>query len=414
MKAKFTERRYRLVLTFVTSLFLMWAVAITMGDILNKHFQNVLNISKSTSGLVQLSIFGAYAVMGIPAGLFMKKYGYKKGVLLGLILYALGAFLFIPASQNESFNFFRVALFILAAGLATLETVAHPFVAALGDERTSDQRVNFAQSFNGLGAIIGPLLGGYFIFGSEDSGLDSVQTLYGGISVVILVVAIVFSFIKVPPIKDPHAEEATGQNAANDLNSEVIVGAPLYKQRHFIFAVIAQFFNIAAQSGTWAYFINYGVEKTGITDHQASYYFSLSMAMMMIGRFIGTFLMKYIAPNKLLAIYTVANIVLCLIISQSFGWVSFTALIMLNFFLSIMYPTIFSLGMKKLGTKVEQASSFLVMAMFGGAVFPPIMGIIAEDDIASAYLLPILCYIVILLFAVLFYKPKTIGYKQIR
>jgi MFS transporter, FHS family, L-fucose permease len=408
MNAKFTEKKYRVVLIFVTSLFLMWAIAITMGDILNKHFQNVLNISKATSGLVQLSIFGAYALMGIPAGLFMKKYGYKKGVLLGLGLYSLGAFLFIPAADNESFGFFRVALFILAAGLATLETVAHPFVAALGDERTSDQRVNFAQSFNGLGAILGPLLGGYFIFGGgEGAGLESVKTLYGSIGAVILVVALAFSFVKIPPLKDPHAGEATAEGETE--NTEVVPGAPLYKQRHFIFAVLAQFFNIAAQSGTWAYFINYGVEKVGITDHQASYYFSLSMAMMMIGRFIGTFVMKYVAPNKLLAIYTLANVVLCIIISQSFGWVSFIALIMLNFFLSIMYPTIFSLGLKKLGNKIEQASSFLVMAMFGGAVFPPVMGIIAEKDVASSYLLPIGCYVVILLFALKFYKPKTMG-----
>nr|WP_322625409.1 sugar MFS transporter [uncultured Flavobacterium sp.] len=408
MNAKFTEKKYRVVLIFVTSLFLMWAIAITMGDILNKHFQNVLNISKATSGLVQLSIFGAYALMGIPAGLFMKKYGYKKGVLLGLGLYSLGAFLFIPAADNESFGFFRLALFILAAGLATLETVAHPFVAALGDERTSDQRVNFAQSFNGLGAILGPLLGGYFIFGGgEGAGLESVKTLYGGIGAVILVVALAFAFVKVPPLKDPHAGEATAEGETE--NTEVVPGAPLYKQRHFIFAVLAQFFNIAAQSGTWAYFINYGVEKVGITDHQASYYFSLSMAMMMIGRFIGTFVMKYVAPNKLLAIYTFANVVLCIIISQSFGWVSFIALVMLNFFLSIMYPTIFSLGLKKLGNKIEQASSFLVMAMFGGAVFPPVMGIIAEKDVASSYLLPIGCYAVILLFALKFYKPKTMG-----
>jgi FHS family L-fucose permease-like MFS transporter len=408
MNAKFTEKKYRVVLIFVTSLFLMWAIAITMGDILNKHFQNVLNISKATSGLVQLSIFGAYALMGIPAGLFMKKYGYKKGVLLGLGLYSLGAFLFIPAADNESFGFFRLALFILAAGLATLETVAHPFVAALGDERTSDQRVNFAQSFNGLGAILGPLLGGYFIFGGgEGAGLESVKTLYGGIGAVILVVALAFAFVKVPPLKDPHAGEATPEGETE--NTEVVPGAPLYKQRHFIFAVLAQFFNIAAQSGTWAYFINFGVEKVGITDHQASYYFSLSMAMMMIGRFIGTFVMKYVAPNKLLAIYTFANVVLCIIISQSFGWVSFIALVMLNFFLSIMYPTIFSLGLKKLGNKIEQASSFLVMAMFGGAVFPPVMGIIAEKDVASSYLLPIGCYAVILLFALKFYKPKTMG-----
>lgn len=407
-QAKFTEKKYAITFIFVTSLFLFWAIAITMGDVLNKHFQNVLHISKSESGLVQLSIFGAYAVMGIPAGLFMKKYGYKKGVLLGLILYALGAFLFIPAAQNESFSFFRAALFILASGLATLETVAHPFVASLGDERTSDQRINFAQSFNGLGAIIGPLLGGFFILNTKGAeGLESVKTLYMIIGFVILAIALAFWFVKVPALKDPHGEQA--ENTTDSANLDVVPNAPLHRQRHFMWAVAAQFFNIGAQGGTWAYFINYGVEKTGLPDNQVAYYFSLSMAMMMIGRFIGTFLMRYIAPNKLLAVYSICNMLLCVIISQSFGWISFGALIMLNFFLSVMYPTIFSLGLKKLGNKTEQASSFLVMAMFGGAVFPPIMGFAANTNIAYAYLLPIVCYVVILLFAVKYYKPKTLG-----
>jgi len=408
---KFTEKKYLVILSFVTSLFFFWAIALTMGDVLNKHFQNVLHISKAKSGLVQLSIFGAYALMGIPAGLFMKKFGYKKGVILGLVLFASGAFLFVPAADNSSFTFFRVALFILALGMATLETVAHPFVAALGDERTSDQRVNFAQSFNGLGAIMGPLLGGIFIFGGSgsDNSLDSVKSLYTWIGIVVLVLAIIFFFIKVPELKDPHAEEIElAEHAAGETEEKTVdCNAPLWKQKHFVWAVIAQFFNVAAQGGTWAFFINYGVEKMHLQETQASYYFSLSMAMMMIGRFIGTFLMKYIAPNKVLAIFTACNIVLCLIISQSFGWVSFVSLIMLNFFLSVMYPTIFSLGLKKLGGKVAQASSFLVMAMFGGAFFTPIMGIIAEKDVAHSFLLPIICYVVIVLFALKFYKPKT-------
>lgn len=408
--AKFTEKKYIVVLSFVISLFFFWAIALTMGDVLNKHFQNVLNISKSQSGLVQLSIFGAYALMGIPAGLLMKKYGYKAGVLIGLSLFSLGAFLFIPAANNASFSFFRFALFVLAMGMATLETVAHPFVAALGDEQTSDQRVNFAQSFNGLGAIIGPLLGGFFIFGHSSAAHDlgSVKSLYTWIGIIILVIAIAFSFIKVPDLKDPHAGENHPEDNTAESKANYDPNAPLWRQKHFIFAVIAQFFNIAAQGGTWAFFINYGVEKMHIPETQASYYFSLSMAMMMVGRFLGTFLMKYIAPNKLLAIAAGCNIILCLIISQSFGWVSFVSLILLNLFLSVMYPTIFSLGLKRLGKNTQQASSFLVMAMFGGAVFPPIMGHIAETDIAHAYLLPIICYLVILAFATKLYQPKTI------
>ncbi|HYG37929.1 MAG TPA: sugar MFS transporter [Cytophagales bacterium] len=403
-KPLFTEKKYLVILIFVTSLFMLWGIAMTMGDVLNKHFQNVLSVSKSQSGLVQFSIFGAYAVMGIPAGLFMKRFGYKKGVLLGLILYAFGAFLFVPASNAESFSFFRFALFILACGLATLEAVAHPFVASLGDQRTSDQRINFAQAFNGLGAVIGPLLGGYFILrAGQGNDLESVKMLYIIIGAVITAIAIAFSFVKVPALTDPHAVDPNTYEVGTD-PEELKESKGLFQHKHFVWAVVAQFFNVAAQGGTWAYFINYGHEKMGLPDDQASYYFSLSMVMMMLGRFAGTFLMKFIAPNKLLYIYALANIVMCIIVAQSWGWTSFIALIMINFFFSIMFPTIFSLGLKDLGRHTQQASSFIVMGVVGGALFPPLMGLVADKDIASAYYLPIICYAVIFLFGYKLYK----------
>jgi FHS family L-fucose permease-like MFS transporter len=406
---RFTEKQYLVTLIFVVSLFMLWGIAITMGDVLNKHFQTVLNISKSESGLVQFSIFGAYAVMGIPAGMFMKRFGYKYGVLLGLSLYSIGAFLFVPASNAESFMFFRVALFILACGLATLETVAHPFVAALGDQRSSDQRINFAQSFNGLGAVIGPLIGGFFILkagGGDTHDLTSVKILYLVIGSVILLIAVSFAFVKVPKLTDPHVIEAE-KDAYAVPTDPVVLAHPksLFQHRHFVWAVISQFFCVAAQGGTWAFFINYGVEKIGLSSEASAYYFSLSMLMMMLGRFLGTFLMRYIAPNKLLTIFAVGSITMCLIIAQSLGWPSFIALIMLNFFFSIMFPTIFSLGLKNLGPLTQQGSSYIVMGVVGGAVFPPIMGLIANHDIAQAYYLPIICYLVIFLFGWKFSKP---------
>ena len=400
-KASFTEKKYIVTLIFVVSLFMLWGIAITMGDVLNRHFQNVLHVSKAESGLVQFSIFGAYAVMSIPAGLFMKKFGYKNGVLLGLLLYAFGAFLFVPAANAASFNFFRLALFILACGLATLETVAHPFVAALGHQKTSDQRINFAQSFNGLGAVVGPLIGGYFILrtGQEHSNdLYSVKLLYQFIGTGILIIAIAFFFVKVPQLLNPHAvsEAETDNDLVSDGKQKK---KKLVQYKHFVWAAVAQFFNVAAQGGTWAFFINYGVERMGLTSETAAYYFSLSMVMMMVGRFAGTYLMRFIAPNKLLAIFAVGSIVMCLIVAQSFGWVSFVALIMLNFFFSIMFPTIFSLGLKNLGSHTQQASSFIVMGVVGGALFPPLMGMVADKNIATAYYLPIACYVVIFLFA---------------
>jgi len=398
-----TEKKYVVTFTFVTSLFMLWGIAISMGDVLNRHFQKVLDVSLAQSGLVQFSIFGAYAVMGIPAGLFMKKYGYKKGVLMGLCLYAIGAFLFIPAAGAESFSFFRIALFILACGLATLEAVAHPFSAALGDESRSEQRINFSQTFNAVGTIIGPVLGGFFILrevltGDTQTDLTSVKILYACIGAAVLTIAGAFYLVKVPPLPDEHLDNKGPERSYKEL----------FKYRHFRWAVVAQFFDVAAQGGTWAFFINYAVRyMPGMTDEQAAYYFSFSMLMMLLGRVIGTWLMNFMAPNKLLAIYTSGSIIMALIVSQHLGWLSFACLIGLQFTFSIMFPTIFGLGLKNLGDLHQKASSFIVMGVVGGALFPPLMGMLADaTDVATAYLLPIVCYTVILLFALKFYKPQ--------
>jgi len=403
-KVPFTEKKFLTTLIFVTSLFALWGISMTMGDVLNKHFQEVLNVSKAQSGLVQFSIFGAYFVMGIPAGLFMKRFGYKKGVLLGLSLYALGSFLFFPAANAGSFGFFRFALFILGCGMSTLETVAHPFMASLGDQRTSDQRVNFAQSFNAVGTLIGPALGSYFIFGGESTGggLDSVKMLYLAIAIVITLIAVSFSFVKVPDTTDPHV---TADIPGDGLNRDTAPDKPLFAHTHFKWAVAAQFFNVAAQGGTWAFFINYATEKMGFTNEKAGYFMIVFMAMMLAGRFLGTYLMTFIAPNKLLAIFAAGNVVMCLIVAQDFGLVSFIALLMINFFFSIMFPTIFTLGIKNLGKRTQQASSFISMGVVGGAVLPFLMGLVAVHDVAAAYYLPIVCYVVIFLFAWRFSSP---------
>lgn len=423
--AKFTEKRFIVIFIFVTSLFMLWGIAHSISDVLNKHFQNVLNVSKAQSGLIQMSVFGAYFIMSIPAGIFMKRFGYKAGVLLGLILFAGGTFLFVPAANANSFGFFRIALFILGCGMATLETVAHPFAAALGDQRTSDRRVNFAQSFNAVGAIIGPAIGTYFLLratGENAHNLDSVKSLYVGLGIFIVLVAVVFLVLKVPALVDPHGAvspeldaELTGSHAnyasaSKDLlvaeNIDAAPGKPLIQHSHFVWAAIAQFFNVAAQAGTWSYFINYGHEIMGFSDEKAGSFMVLFMAMMAAGRFVGTYLMKFIAPNKLLAAFALCSILCCLIIAQKWGWVSYGALFAINFFFSIMFPTIFSLGLKNLGNHTQQASSFISMGVVGGAVMPYFMGKIANTDVAAAYYLPILCYFVIFLFGAKLYKVK--------
>ncbi|WP_276088500.1 L-fucose:H+ symporter permease [Pedobacter sp. JY14-1] len=405
-KPLFTEGRFITTFIFVTSLFMFWGIAISMADVLNKHFQSVLHLSKLQSGFVQFAIFGAYGIMGIPAGLFMKRFGYKSGVLLGLALFASGAFLFVPAANLGTFLLFIVALFILGCGLATLETVAHPFVASLGDQRTSDQRINFSQTFNAVGTMIGPGLGGYFLLGQHTEGstdLTSVKMLYLAIGILIAVVAVSFSFIKVPPTVDPHAVTAADAEA---VNIDTAPAKPLFSHTHYRWAVLSQFFNVAAQAGTWAFFINYSHEVISMSSEKASYLMGgLFMGMMLLGRIVGTFLMRFIAPNKLLAVFALGNILMCIIVAQGLGMVSFIALLMINFFFSIMFPTIFSLGLKNLGARTQQGASFISMGVVGGAFFPFLMGFVADHHgVANAYYLPIICYVIIFLFASRYYK----------
>lgn len=408
-KARFTDKKFVTTIIFVTSLFMFWGIAITMADVLNKHFQQTMSLSRTQSGFVQFAVFGAYGVMGIPAGLFMKRFGYKSGVLLGLSLFALGAFLFVPAANISSFAFFGIALFIVGCGLSTLETVAHPFVAALGDQRTSDLRINFAQTFNAVGTMLGPAIGGYFLLSNNIEGstdLTSVKILYAVIGSIILLVAISFSFVKIPALTDPHADVTVDPEA---VNVDLAPNKALFDHKHFVWAVVAQFFNVAAQAGTWAFFINYAHEIVGLSAAKASYFMGgFFMGMMLLGRIIGTFLMRFIAPNKLLAAFALGNILMCIIVAQSLGTVSFVALLLINFFFSIMFPTIFSLGLKNLGSHTQQASSFISMGVVGGAFFPLLMGFVADHHgIAQAYYTPIICYVIIFLFGARLYKTAA-------
>lgn len=391
-------QKYFLLFGFLTAIFFMWGFTLTMMDILNKHFQTVLHISKSRSSFIQISTFAAYAIVALPVGIFMKKYGYRKGILLGLCLYATGAFLFVPAANNASFNYFRIAIFVLASGMATLETVAHPYIASLGNQKTSDIRINFAQSFNGFGGVIGPIAGSYFLLNTEQhykNDLMAVKQFYLIIGSFIALFSIAFALVSM----SKNLSEAMAHEE-KETHTDTPTLKKIFQRKHFLFSVVAQFFNIAAQSGTWAYFLNYGHEVMHFSDEKTGYFFSFSIFLLVIGRFMGTFLMRYIAPYKMLAYFAVGNILACLVAALGHGWISFVALMIINFFFSIMYPTIFSLGLKDLGSQTKQASSFIVLSFIGGAVFPPLMGMIANKNVASAYYLPIICYIVIFLFGI--------------
>lgn len=381
------QSSYLIPLILVTSLFFLWGMAYGLLDVLNKHFQETLNVTKSRSTLLQAAYFGAYFLIALPAGLFMNRYGYKKGIILGLILYAIGAFLFYPAAEEMSFNFFLFATFVIASGLTCLETAANPYVTVLGPPETSTFRLNLSQCFNGVGAFLGPLIAAELFFGGgEESGgeLDSVKMVYIIIGGVVLVVAGFFFRTPLPEIKE---SELT--------SSQALDKKPLIKHSNFVHGVIAQFFYVAAQVGIAALFINYCTESgNAIRNDTASYLLSISLVLFTIGRFAGTALMRKIAPSKLLMMYAIFNVLLCFVVAFVQGWISIYSLMTLFFFQSIMFPTIFALAVKDLGHHTKKGSSFLIMSIVGGACMPYVMGLVAESySTAISYLVPMLCFI---------------------
>ena len=392
-----------LPIILVTSLFLLWGLAYGLLDVLNKHFQETLNITKQRSTLLQAAYFGAYFLIALPAGFFMQKAGYKKGIITGLLLYATGAVLFYPAAQNESFSFFLLALFVLASGLTFLETAANPYITVLGKPETSEFRLNLAQSFNGVGSFMGPIIGGALFFGAKSSEaasqLDTVKYVYIVIAAIVLMVAFLFFKTPMPEVKE---EELV-------IDERGHVGKKLFQHTHFVWAIVAQFFYVAAQVGIAALFINYCTEKNvGIDNERASYLLSGSLILFTIGRFAGTALMKVIAPNKLLAIYALINVALCVVVVLAPGIISVYSLMAVFFFESIMFPTIFALGVKNLGVYTKKGASYIIMSIVGGALMPVVMGTLATSySTPFSYIVPLVCFIFVFMFAIFGYKVKA-------
>lgn len=382
-----TKNKYLVPFILVTSLFFLWGFAYGLLDVLNKHFQETLNITRSKSTLIQAAYFGAYFLIALPAGIFMNKYGYKKGILVGLLCYALGSFLFYPAAEMASFNFFLLALFILASGLTCLETAANPYVTVLGSPETSESRLNLSQCFNGAGSFLGPIIAASLFFGEENThNLDSVKLIYIVIGVVVLFFAFLFLRTHLPEIKESEI-----------VSSPILDKKSLFKHSHFVGSIIAQFFYVAAQVGIAALFINYCTEaKIDIDNAKASRLLSVSLLLFTIGRFIGTALMRKIAPHKLLTVYAVINIGLCALVIAGKAWISVYALMTIFLFESIMFPTIFALGIKDLGHNTKKASSFIIMSIVGGALMPFVMGTLADRySTAFAYIVPLFCFAVV-------------------
>lgn len=382
-----TKGSYLLPLILVTSLFFLWGLAYGLLDVLNKHFQELLNITKTRSTLLQAAYFGAYFLIALPAGLFMSKYGYKKGIITGLLLYTIGALLFFPSAQFANYNFFLLSLFILASGLTFLETAANPYITVLGKPETSEFRLNLSQSFNGVGAFIGPIIGAnlFFAEGEGAGNLDTVKYVYLVIAGVVFLVALLFMRTPLPEIR----EEKLVTDESQDTK-------PLFSHTNFTGAVIAQFFYVAAQVGIAALFINYCTEASPtITNADASYFLSISLMLFTLGRFAGTALMKRIPPNKLLTIYSIINILLCAIVVFGEGIFSVYSLMAIFFFESIMFPTIFALGVKNLGHNTKKGASFIIMSIAGGAFMPYVMGLLSEKSTAQSYIIPLLCFVIV-------------------
>lgn len=400
-----SNNEYRFAIALITSLFFLWGLAININPILIPHLKKACQLTDLESAFIDSATFFAYFVMAIPAGRFMERFGYKGGILTGLLLFALGAFLFFPAAETRSFIFFLTALFIIACGLTFLETAANPYITVLGDPNSATQRINFAQSFNGLAATVAPFLGGKFILSGrnlteqEEAAMSpdqltsylnteasAVKIPFIVVGIVILTVAIFFWATKLPEIVEDKDQKSSGS---------------IWKEKNLILGVIAQFFYVGAQVCVSSFFIRFSHLVAGIEEKAAASFLSVALLGFMIGRFVGTFLLKYIPAPRLLAIYSFANIILLISAVMLDGMFSIYALIGVEFFMSIMFPTIFSLSISGLGSKTKEGASLVIMSIVGGAVFPVIMGRVSDvSNMQLAYLVPAACFIVILYFAI--------------
>jgi len=400
-----------LPILLVVSLFFLWGMANNLNDILIAQFRKAFALSDLQSGLVQSAFYLGYFCFAIPAALFMKRFGYKAAVVLGLVLFALGALLFYPAADVRRYEMFLAALFVIASGLAFLETSANPLVTVLGPPETAERRLNLAQAFNPLGSILGLMVGRHFILsGVEPTPAElaamspgaveafyaheatAVQGPYLLIGVFVLVWAVVFALVRFPAITGAAAAREEGPGAARDFAAILGMGRVRW-------GVVAQFFYVGAQVGVWSFMIRYAQQTAGLGERVAADYLTASIVAFMVGRFVGAALMTRISPTRLLSVFAAINVVLCAVAVILPGPIGLAALASTSFFMSIMFPTIFASTIRGLGERTKAAASLLVMSIIGGAVLTALMGFVSDaGGIARAMLIPGLCFMVVLFF----------------
>lgn len=385
----------------ITCLFFLWGFAHNLDPILIPHLKKSFTLTTTQSTLVDSSVFVAYFIMAMPAGFIMKRWGYKMGIIAGLLLFAIGSFLFVPAANHQSYNYFLIALFIIACGLTILETAANPYASKLGDPATATQRLNLVQSFNGLAVALAPAIGARLILtkGYSDAELATmtdaarkaalameaytVKTPYTILGIVLLLIAVIFYFIQLPDIRESSNHKATIKETL--------------QHSHLRWAVIAQFFYVGAQVCVLSLFILYVTQSANVTEIQAADYLSIGGLAFLIGRFLGTALMRFIQPKKLLTAYAIICVALSVLAIVGKGTITIYTVIAICFFMSIMFPTIFSLGIDSLGKDTEMASSLIVMSIVGGAVLPRFFGLISDStgNIQNGYIVPLIAFAVV-------------------
>ena len=394
--------------SLVTSLFFMWGVPNNLNDVLIRQFMTSFTLNRVEAGLVQSAFYMGYFILAIPAALIMRRKGYKAGLIIGLLLYATGAALFWPAAIVGRYGFFLAALFVIASGLSFLETASNPFITQMGARSTAARRLNFSQAFNTLGSIAGVLAGTVFIFSGVE--LDAAQVAaqkaggtytaylkhetmrvvapYVVLAAIALTLAVVFIRTRFPEVA-PESEEASGGADGGGMGT-------LFRRPHFLFAVLAQFLYVGAQVGTWSYFIQYVQDYTHQPEKHAGLLLTGTLGAFALGRFSAPLIMKRIAAAKLMLVYAAANALLLVYAVTRPGWAGVWAVFLTSFFMSIMFPTIFALGLEGLGPLVKLGGSLLVMAIVGGAALTPIMGWISQHGgIAQAYVVPLASYVAI-------------------
>jgi FHS family L-fucose permease-like MFS transporter len=415
---KGTGTKYLLPFILITSLFFLWGMAHGLDGILIPHLKKACQLNNSQSTLIDTAIFFAYFIMAIPAGMIIKKIGYKNSIITGLLVFATGAFLFVPAANTRTYELFLFALFVIGCGLTILETSANPYAAILGPPESSSTRLNLAASFNGLAAMLGPILGGVFILSGVNhtpeqmaamsdatratyllEEASSVKLPYIILGSILVLVAVLFYFMHLPSMKSKPNEDEVKPGFFSVL-----------KYSHLSWAVVAQFFYVGAQVCVTSFFVRIAQKEAGLDEKTAAYYLGIYGFLFMVGRFSGTFFLKFVKDYILLSIYCVINVFLCLVAIYGSGIYIIYALGGIGFFMSIMFPTIFSLGLVGLKSNTETGSSWLVMSIVGGAILPYGMGTLIDmnhDDIQSGYIIPLVCFIIILSFGVFGHKVKT-------